>query len=341
MKTVPVRDALGAILCHDVTQIIPGVFKGPAFKKGHILQERDISRLLDMGKEHIFVWEARAGLLHENEAAVRLARAAAGAGIYLSEPKEGKIELVAQEDGLLKVNVQGLYEVNAADRVAFATLHTNQNVIKGRTVAGTRIIPLVMEEARVQRLEELCRKYAPLVEIKPMLPLKAGIVTTGSEVFLGRIKDKFGPVVVRKLEGFGCRVLSQTFVSDSVDLIVKAIRAFLNGGAEMIAVTGGMSVDPDDMTPAGIKAAGGRVVSYGAPVLPGAMFMLAYFGRVPVLGLPGCVMYHDTSIFDLVLPRILAGEEITREDIIKLGHGGLCFRCEQCRYPGCAFGKSS
>ncbi len=340
MKTVPVREALGAILCHDLTQIIPGGFKGPAFKKGHILREEDIPRLLDMGKEHIFVWEAQAGLLHENEAAIRLARAAAGAGIDLSEPREGKIELVAQDDGLLKVNAQGLYEVNAADQIAFATLHTNQKVTKGRIVAGTRIIPLVMEEERVQRLEELCCKYAPLVEIKPMLPLKVGIVTTGSEVFHGRIKDQFGPVVVRKLEGLGCRVVGQTFVSDRVDLIVEAIRAFLVDGAEMIAVTGGMSVDPDDMTPAGIKASGARVVTHGAPVLPGAIFMLAYIGRVPVLGLPGCVMHHNTSIFDLVLPRILACEEITREDIIKLAHGGMCTLCEQCRYPSCAFGKS-
>jgi molybdopterin biosynthesis enzyme len=341
MKMVPVREALGAILCHDMTQIVPGEFKGPAFRKGHILREEDLPRLLDMGKERIYVWEPHAGLLHENDAAIRIARAAAGRGIELTDPKEGKVDLVAQADGLLKINVQALYDINAADQTVFATLHSNQRVAKGRVVAGTRIIPLVIEEAEIQRIESICREHAPLVEIKPMRSLKVGIVTTGSEVYQGRIRDRFGPVVCRKLEGLGCRVLGQTLVSDRVDLIVEAIAGFLNRGAEMITVTGGMSVDPDDVTPAGIRATGGRVVSYGAPVLPGAMFLLAYIGEVPVLGLPGCVMYHQTSIFDVVLPWILAGEEIRREDIVKLAHGGLCTFCEQCRYPNCSFGKGT
>jgi molybdenum cofactor synthesis domain-containing protein len=341
VRKVPVRKALGAILCHDMTQIIPDRFKGPAFKKGHVVQADDIPKLLDMGKEQIFVWEAREGLLHENDAAMRLARAAAGPGISLSEPREGKIDLVAAGDGLLKIDVQGLYEINSAEQIVLATLHTDQRIKKGRIVGGTRVIPLVIEEEKIRRVEDMRRGRAPLVEIKPLRSLKVGIVTTGSEVFHGRIKDRFGPVVVRKVEELGCRVLGQTLVSDQVDLIVSAIDEWLSRGAELITVTGGMSVDPDDVTPAGIREAGGRIVTYGAPMLPGAMFMVAYIGQVPVLGLPGCVMYHKTSVFDVVLPRILAGEEITREEIVRLAHGGLCTFCERCTYPNCGFGKSA
>lgn len=340
MKMVPVQSAIGMVLCHDLTQIVPGEFKGPAFRKGHIFQEEDIPRLLDMGKENIYVWEMHSGLLHENDAAFRIARAAAGRGVRLSGPTEGKIDLVAEEDGLLKINVQALYDVNESADAVLVTLHTNQAVRQGREVGGTRIIPLVIEEEKIRRIEDICRKYAPVIEIKPVHPLSVGIVTTGNEVYTGRIKDRFGPIVIRKLDGLGCHVMGQTLVSDRVELIVEAVQKFLGDGAEMICVTGGMSVDPDDVTPAGIRACGGRVVTYGAPMLPGAMFMLAYIGRVPVLGLPGCVMHHNISIFDVVLPRILAGDDICREDIIKLAHGGLCTHCEECRYPNCGFGKS-
>ncbi len=341
MKTVPVREALGMVLCHDVTQIIPGRCKGPAFKKGHILEAEDIPKLLSMGKENIYAWEIHGGLLHEDEAALRIAEAAAGRGLSLTAPREGKIDLVADHHGLLKVNVDLLDEVNSVDEVMFATLHTNQRIVKGKTVAGTRIIPLVIEEKKIKLVERICRENAPLVELKPFRAAKVGIVTTGSEVYYGRIKDQFGPVVIRKLKEFNCEVVGQDFVSDRVDLISESILAFLRQGAEMITVTGGMSVDPDDVTPAGIRAAGGRVVTYGAPVLPGAMFMLAYIGKVPVMGLPGCVMYHRTSIFDVVLPRILADEEMTRKDFIRLAHGGFCVQCAECKYPDCGFAKGA
>ncbi len=341
MKMVPVQQAAGSVLCHDLTQIVPGEFKGPAFKKGHILREEDIPRLLDMGKEHIFVWEMHSGLLHENSAAERMARAAIGKGLKLSGPKEGKMDFVAEADGLLKVNVEALYEINELAETVMVTRHSNQTVRQGAVVGGTRIIPLVIEEAKIEHIEEICGKNAPLIEVKPMRRLSAGIVTTGSEVYKGRIEDRFGPVVIGKLEELGCRVLGQILAPDRVELIVEAIGKFLEAGAEMICVTGGMSVDPDDVTPAGIKAAGGRIVTYGAPVLPGSMFMLAYIGSVPVLGLPGCVMYHKTSIFDLILPRVLAGEEITRTDFVRLAHGGLCMFCGECRYPNCSFGKNS
>lgn len=327
------------VLCHDITQIIPDKFKGRAFKKGHIVQREDIPKLLDIGKENLYVWEINKGLLHEDDAALRIARAAAGSGIELSEPKEGKVNLVAKGMGLLKVNTAALYKINEIEEVMLATLHTNQIVFKDKVLAGTRIIPLVIKEKKIRNIENLCAFNYPVVEIKPFKSFKVGVVTTGSEVYHGRIQDKFGPVVKNKFEGWGSSIIRQIFVSDSTDMIANAIKNLLQEGAEIITVTGGMSVDPDDLTPAGIKAAGGRIVTYGAPTLPGAMFMVAYIGSVPVLGLPGCVMYSRSSIFDLVVPRILAGEEITRKDIISLGHGGQCVHCNECKYPDCGFGK--
>jgi molybdopterin biosynthesis enzyme len=341
MKTVPVQEALGMVLCHDLTRIVPGESAGPAFRKGHVIGVEDIHHLLDMGKENIYVLEMKDGLIHENAAAVRIASAAAGPGITLTDPKEGKVNLVAEWDGLLKVNVDALYELNTTEDVVFATIHSNQLVTKGTTLAGTRIIPLTIDEMPIRRIERLCAENAPVVEVRRLNSLRTGIITSGSEVYYGRIKDQFGPVVTRKVEELGCPVLGQTFVSDRVDQIVDAIWDFLRRGAQMITITGGMSVDPDDVTPAGIRAAGGEVVTYGAPVLPGAMFMLAYIREVPVMGLPGCVMYHKTSIFDLVLPRILAGERLTRKDFIRMSHGGLCVHCDECRYPNCGFGKNA
>jgi molybdenum cofactor synthesis domain-containing protein len=341
MKIVPVQDAVGMVLCHDVTQIIPGRFKGPAFRKGHILQEDDVPHLLSMGKEHVYAWELEQGRLHEDEAALRLSRAAIGPGLAFSAPKEGKVDLLADLDGLFKVDVEALYAINEVDQIVFSTLHSNQRVSPGKLVAGTRVIPLTIDEESIERVEAICRDYYPVLQVLPFRPLKAGIVVTGSEVYRGLIQDRFSPVVRCKLEDFGCEVLGQTYVSDQVELIVQAIRSFLAEGAELITVTGGMSVDPDDVTPAGIRAAGGRVVNYGAPVLPGAMFMLAYIGETAVMGLPGCVMYHGTSIFDLLLPRVLAGEAIERRDFVKLAHGGLCVHCPECKFPDCGFGKGA
>ena len=341
MKSVPVQDAIGMVLCHDVTQIIPGKFKGRAFKKGHIVRPEDISTLLDIGKEHVYVWEMQEGFLHEDDAAMRIAAAAAGQGIVLSEPKEGKVELSAASRGLLKVNSDALYHINEVDQVICATLHSNQTVAGGKVVAGTRIIPLVIEENKILQIEKICKTHYPLVAVKPFKPHSVGIITTGSEVYHQRIEDKFTPVLRNKFIELGSTVMQQRIVPDSTELIAQAIAEFIGEGTELIAVTGGMSVDPDDVTPSGIKAAGGRIITYGAPALPGAMFLLAYIGSIPVLGLPGCVMYHKTTIFDLIVPRILAGEVIVREDIIKLGHGGLCVNCEECRYPNCSFGKCS
>ncbi len=260
---------------------------------------------LEIGKEHVYVFDLEKGLVHENEAALRLARIAAGPGIELSEPAEGKVTLSAGFKGLLKVNAAVLYEVNSIDQVVFSTLHTNHTVDAGRAVAGTRVIPLAVKEETVRRAEQICASRKPLIEVKPFRSFNVGLITTGNEIFHGRIEDKFGPIVRAKFAELGSTVFGQELVSDDVAMTVKAIHRFLEQGAGMIALTGGMSVDPDDQTPNSIRAAGGEVVTYGAPVLPGAMFMLAYIGQTPVLGLPGCVMYHKASIFDLVVPYTL------------------------------------
>lgn len=339
MKTIPVKEAVGTVLCHDITRIVPGQSKGPAFRRGHVVQPEDIPALLDIGKAHLYVFDPKDGYVHEDECALRLARAAAGTGIAISSPNEGKSSLTATHDGLLRINTDTLLRLNSIPDITFATIHTGQFVKAGRMVAATRIIPLAVPEKLLQQAEAVCAEHAPLITVKPLAAAKVGVVTTGSEIYTGRIKDGFGPVLQRKFEHLGSTILDQTFVSDQVDMTVAAILEFSRRGADFIVVTGGMSVDPDDQTPAAIRQSGAEVISYGAPMYPGAMFMLAYLGDIPVLGLPGCVMYHKASIFDMIVPRLLAGERVTRPDIAALGHGGLCENCPDCRYPVCAFGK--
>jgi molybdenum cofactor synthesis domain-containing protein len=338
MECVNVREAVGMTLCHDITKIVPGEFKGRLFKKGHIIKIEDIPKLLDIGKENIYVWDLQKGFTHENDAAMEIAMVVAGSGVEFTEPNEGKVEIKAAIDGLLKINVEKLFEINAIDQIVLSTIKGNRFVAKGKSVAGTRIVPLVIENHFLRQIEDLCSKNDPVIEVKPFISFKVGIITTGSEIYHGRIKDQFGPILKAKFEALGSQIMQQIFVPDSIEEIVKAVHELISKGADMIAVTGGMSVDPDDLSPSGIRAAGGKVITYGAPVLPGAMFMLAEIGDIPVVGLPGCVMYHKASIFDLVIPRILSGEKITREDITKLAYGGMCLACETCSYPDCGFG---
>ncbi len=340
MKVVSVENAIGMVLGHDLTRIVAGESKGPAFRKGHIITEADVPLLLEMGKEHIYALELSPGTLHEDDAARRLAKAAAGPGIALSEPSEGRVNLTAEQDGLLKINTKALGRLNDLESIVFATLHTNHRVEGGTIVAGTRVVPLMIAETRIETAETICEHSAPLIEVKPFIPHRVGMIVTGSEIYHGRIKDKFGPVVEKKFKTLGSEVIRRTYSSDDTDLTVAAIRELAASGAELIVLTGGMSVDPDDQTPLSIRTAGAKVVTYGAPILPGAMFMLAYLDDIPVVGLPGCVMYHKTSIFDLIVPRLLAGEKLTRADVTQHGHGGLCFGCDVCRYPQCSFGKA-
>lgn len=339
MKLIDTENAVGHVLCHDLTQIVPGVTKEAVFRKGHIVKEEDIPVLLSMGKEHLYVWEKKEGMLHENEAAEILYELCKSENVRPSEIKEGKIEVIADTDGLLKIDKERLYQVNALGDMMIATIHGNIPVKKGTKIAGTRVIPLIIEEEKMNQAKKLVGEK-PLIEILPFVKKKAVIITTGSEVFKGRIQDKFGPVVKGKLEEFGVTVLYQKIVDDCQEDITKAIEQAIVDGAEMVFCTGGMSVDPDDRTPGAIKATGADIVSYGAPVLPGAMFLISYYnGEIPVCGLPGCVMYERKTIFDLVLPRLIAGEKLIFAEIAQYGYGGLCTNCPVCTYPNCGFGK--
>ncbi len=338
VQSIPVEKAVGTILGHDITQIVPDLFKEPRFRKGHLITQEDVDVLKDLGKEHIFV-ACFNGELHENDAARRIARAAAGPRLSLSEPREGKIDFTARCKGLLKVNVEALLDLNSIQDMVFATLHNNRVVQKGEELAGARVVPLSIDENRIIEAEAVCHSQGPILQVVPFQTMDISIVVTGSEVFSGRIRDGFGPVVTDKFKELDCRILGKELVSDDQELTTVAIQRALDQGADLVAVTGGMSVDPDDRTPTAIKAVGGEVIFYGAPVLPGAMFMLARVGKAIILGLPGCVMYHRTSIFDLLVPRILAGETLTRRDVVALGHGGFCASCKTCRFPNCHFGK--
>lgn len=339
MKLIPVQEAVGQVLCHDMTQIIPGEFKGARFRKGHIVTEEDIPVLLSMGKENLYVWEMKPGILHENEAAERLCALCLGGGMARSEVKEGKIEITAEREGLFRVRSERLAAVNSIDELMIATRRGNTAVHPGDKLCGTRVIPLVIEEEKLRAAEEAAGTE-PLLEILPYKLKKAAVITTGSEVYHGRIEDKFTPVLVKKLAAFGIEVTEHVTVDDGLERIRAAIEAMRAKDVDLILCTGGMSVDPDDNTPGAIKASGARIVTYGAPVLPGAMFLLGYYGDgTPVLGLPGCVMYAAATIFDLVLPRIAAGVPLDKRDFVVLGEGGLCLGCKPCHYPNCPFGR--
>ncbi|MDY3250211.1 MAG: molybdopterin-binding protein [Candidatus Choladocola sp.] len=339
MKLIPTDEAVGHVLCHDITQIIRGVTKGARFRKGHIVTEEDIPVLKSLGKDHLYVWEKDDTVYHENEAAQILCDVCINDHMIPSEIKEGKIELTADCDGLFCIDVERLDEINEIDQIMIASRHTNTPVKKGDKLLGTRVIPLVIKKEKMEQVKKVAGEK-PLCRLVPYRLKKAGIVTTGNEVYYGRIQDTFTPVVREKLEQYHITADDHITVNDEKDKITAAILEMKRRGCELILVTGGMSVDPDDQTPGAIRDSGAKTVAYGAPVLPGAMFCLAYFeDGTPVMGLPGCVMYARTTIFDLILPRVAAGIPVARKDITRLGHGGLCLGCSECRYPACSFGK--
>ena len=324
MKCIRTEDAVGHVLCHDMTQIIPGVSKGPRFRKGHVVTEEDIPVLLSMGKENLFVWEMEPGMVHENDAAERLAALCGRENMTWSETKEGKIELKSAIEGVFLVDSARLFAVNSIDELMIATRRGGGTVHPGDKLAGTRVIPLIIREEK----------------LRPFVRRTAAVITTGSEVAKGRIPDSFTPVVERKLAAFGIRMTEHILVEDGQENVLTAIEQMKRRPVDMILCTGGMSVDPDDSTPGAIKASGADIVTYGAPVLPGAMFLLGYYGDGrPVMGLPGCVMYAKATIFDLVLPRIAADVRLEKRDFVVFGEGGLCLGCESCTYPHCGFGR--
>ena len=322
LKVVPVEEAVGLPLAHDITEIIPGKHKGPAFRRGHIIRQQDVSKLLDVGKANIYVMDLEKDELHEEDAARRLAKAAAGANLKLTDPSEGRINMVAGIPGLLKVDADLLYRFNSLGDLMMATLPGDRFVRQGTVVAGTRTIPVLVKESLVRQAEELCRDR-PIVRLLSMPPKHIRLVVTGSEVFTGRIKDGFGPIVSKKVGELGSSVDSVELSPDDPDLIANHIKNAKQAGADVILVSGGMSVDPDDKTPEGIRRSGAKVETHGFPVLPGSMFLLAYLGDTPVMGLSGCVLHDPFTAFDALLPRLLAGEKISRADIMAMGHGGL------------------
>ena len=342
MREIRTEDAVGHVLCHDITQIIKDKKKGVLFRKGHVVREEDIPELLKVGKEHLFVWENKEGILHENEAAQILYEISAGSHMHGSEVKEGKIELIADLDGLLKIRREALNRVNRLGEMMIASRHGDFPVKKGDKIAGTRIIPLVIEEEKMNRAKEAAGEM-PIFEILPFRERKTGIIATGSEVSKGLIQDTFTPVLEEKLGEYSSKVIGKTTPGDEKERITADILEFIGNGADMVICTGGMSVDPDDRTPGAIRDTGAQVITYGAPVLPGAMLMLAYYEkdgrRIPVLGLPGCVMYAKRTVFDLILPRLMAEDPISAEELAALGEGGLCLNCNVCTFPNCGFGK--
>jgi molybdenum cofactor synthesis domain-containing protein len=341
IKKVRVEDAVGMVLGHDMTKIVPGEYKGPAFKKGHVVRTEDIPHLKSIGKDHIYLIELTAGQVHENEAVTRIAKAVAGPGVVLAEPSEGKVNIRAASDGLAKIDRATVTAINGVENAVLSTIHSNRPVKSGDLLAAVKVVPLVVDAAMVEAVESIAAAAGGVVAVKPMRNLKIAAIITGNEVFHGRIEDRFAPVFAAKAAQYEATLLGVTYKPDDADEIKAAIIAAKDQGADVVIASGGMSVDPDDVTPDAIRATGAEVVSYGSPVLPGAMFMLAYLGDTAVIGMPACGMFSKTTVFDLVLPRVLAGERLSRADIAAHGYGGLCLSCKGgCVYPQCPFGKA-
>ena len=337
MKKIRVEEAVGRELCHDITAMFDG-FKGPLFRRGHVITEEDIPKLLDIGKQTVFIWEADAGELHEEDCARRLAAMTDVPCGHYEGPSEGKMLLFADTEGLFRVDTALLGEINRIGDITITTLPDHYPVRAGARLASMRIVPLVPKEEQILRAEALC-SGRPLYRLLPYRPRRTGVVITGSEVYHGRIKDKFEPVVREKLSHYPGEILGVTICDDDTGMIADAARAHLENGADFLIFTGGMSVDPDDVTPAAIRSLGARILTHGVPAQPGNMTLVGCLGDVPVLGVPGAAISLPTTIFDVLLPQIFAGEPITKEDLLRLADGGLCQLCGDCRWPNCTFGR--
>lgn len=339
MRKIKIDDAVGMVLGHDVTQIIPGKYKGPRFRKGHFIRKEDIPEFLRIGKEHVFAMELKPGTIHEDDAALRLGRAFSGENVDLTGPSEGKVTFHSKTDGVLKINLPLLHRINRSKNIVLSTIHQNTPCSPGMAVGATRIISLTAPEKQIKKVEDWCKKERLVIGIVPYQRFNIGVMITGNEIFKGRIQDRFDDRVGKKIVNFGSRVVKKLVVPDDIPQISQALIELQNESVDLILVTGGLSVDPDDVTRAGIKRAGTKIIFYGTPVLPGAMFLYGMLGKKPILGLPACVFHHKTTLFDLIFPRILAGEDLNRRKISLLGHGGFCQNCNPCHFPICPFGK--
>lgn len=340
MKKLAVEQAVGQTLCHDMTAILENGFKGVRFARGHVIAKEDLPVLRAMGKRHVFVWESGAGEVHEEDAARALAEALCGEGIASSGPSEGKISLSAARDGLFYVNKPALRAINGVGDYTVACRAGNTAVKKGDKLAGARIVPLVTGEERVRAAVGIARENFPVMSVLPFRPLKTAVIITGSEVYEGLIEDRFEPVLRAKLPAYGAQIIGVRKCPDELDRLLEAMEGFLAQGAELLLMTGGMSVDPDDLTPTAIRQSGARLVTQGVPMQPGNMLTLAYRGRAAIIGVPGASLHAKVTSLDVFLPLIFAGVELRPQDIAALGDGGLCLGCESCIFPRCAFGSA-
>ena len=338
MRKIRVQDAVGQTLCHDMTAILESGFKGVKFKRGHVITEEDIPELLNIGKEHIFVWEPEADEVHEDDAAMALTDVLCDESITVTGPSEGKMQLTAAWDGLYMVNSAALRAVNSVPDYTAASLPGFMPVKQGQKLCGARIVPLVTKRENVDKAVATAKANYPILSVRPYRPLKAGAVITGSEVYYGRIPDAFEPILRKKLEAFHAEILGFTKCPDDEERILSAVNAFVEQGAELILLTGGMSVDPDDVTPTAIRRSGARLVTQGYPMQPGNMLTVAYLGETVLMGVPGASMHSKVTSLDVFLPRVFAGVEIREEDVAAFGEGGFCSGCKVCTWPMCYFG---
>lgn len=334
-----IEEAVGKPLAHDITRIVPGKLKGPAFRKGHVLTEDDLPLLRDMGKNNVYVFDTDKGYMHEDDAAKMLAQAFQREGFTLEGPSEGRINIKSRIDGLIKIDFYLLRFINKSEKVICSTIHQNTVCSKGMTVAATRIIPVATEESGFLSLLREIRERGPLLKILPFSKKRVGVIATGGEIASGRVEDSSFKVLSPKIQSLGGKIVSQKICPDREEEISDSIKNMYNNGCDVIITTGGLSVDADDVTLDGIVLSGAKLVSYGSPILPGAMFALAYMNGVPILGIPAALYYYKVTVLDIFLPRAMSGDTITRDDIVNLGHGGLCLNCPDCNYPVCPFGK--
>jgi len=342
LQRLPLEEAVGRRAAHDMTQIIPGRSKGPAFKRGQEITAGDVQRLRQMGRREIFVEsEDRPGpeWIHEDEAALAFARAMAGQGVVFSEPpSEGKVNFIADRDGLLMVDAARLKKFNMIDGVMCAARQSFSVVAEGKNIAGTRAIPLYLPRPDFEKAVEVLTGE-PLLQVLPLRWARVGVLISGTEVFQGLIDDKFLPIIQNKVEKLGSEVAAHVIVADEREAIDRGVKELLEAGIDLLITTAGLSVDPDDVTKLGLVDAGATDMLYGAPILPGAMTLLARIGDVQVMGVPACALYFKTTSLDLLLPRLLANLTVTRDDLAHLGHGAFCLDCRECTFPKCPFGK--
>ena len=336
MRKIRVEDAVGVALCHDITAMRTG-FKGAEFKRGHVITEEDIPRLLDIGKKNIFIWDEDPNLIHEEDAALRMAAMAPVEGAHYTDPSEGKVLLISDTRGMFRVNTELLRKINRIGDITITTLRDHYPVEAGARLASMRIVPLLTEKTQIEQAEALCQKEK-LLDLRPYQPKKIGVIITGSEVYSGRIQDKFEPVVRAKMKQYPAEILGVTLCDDQISMIDEAANRYLELGADLLIFTGGMSVDPDDITPTAIRKLGADIITHGVPAQPGNMTLVAYKGDVAILGVPGAAISLPTTMFDVLLPQIFAGDKFTKEELIRLGEGGLCQMCKSCHFPNCTFG---